>query len=290
MFEAELKVSIKKLAEGDGYYDVGGGEMSLFQYATHGTWPCAGSSLAADLASRSTIVDEMDEAIGRAEDGPYRRLVSKGYIEANMAEYLDLEPKSGVILKDSLCHFDTEQAYKNILCMTATGGMIIIIDGAPVIDAFMDFAMGRVSLVHEFKYPFCNQCGGFQNECECDTYSPYAYAILVKNPTKYERTEKALEAVRAVLNAREESDMTPRERWEADMCWVFKAPHVVGNCEQVCPVWGDKLPYKSVTVTVSLEDEEAAAYCLESAHGGQWTRRKVHSDGTVSLRSNYVCW
>ena len=83
---------------------------------------------------------------------------------------------------------------------------------------------------------------------------------------------------------------TAEDRWRADMCWVFKAPYCVAATDDVCPVWGDTLPYKSVTVAVPADEEHAAAYCLAMAHGAGWSRRKVLQDGRVSLRSNYQGW
>lgn len=71
---------------------------------------------------------------------------------------------------------------------------------------------------------------------------------------------------------------------------------VVARGDQVCPVWGDKLPYKSVTVVVpelavhngQLSDVE---YWLSFVHGGgNISRRKSMPDGTVAIRSNYMAW
>jgi len=59
----------------------------------------------------------------------------------------------------------------------------------------------------------------------------------------------------------------------------------------VCPVWGDVLPYKSVTVICRPCFEEQVRYWLEYVHGGgSVTRRKVISKNEVALRSDYQCW
>ena len=90
---------------------------------------------------------------------------------------------------------------------------------------------------------------------------------------------------------------TALRRWKADMSWVFKEPYrvAVGRSypeqdNDVCPVWGDRVPWKSVTVVVPADEEGDAAYCLAMAHGGEFSRRKVLADGRVALRSDYQAW
>jgi hypothetical protein len=83
---------------------------------------------------------------------------------------------------------------------------------------------------------------------------------------------------------------TAQERWQADMCWALKAPYRVAGGDDTCPVWGDRVPWKSVTVIVEASEEDAAAYCLSMAHGAGWSRRKVLDDGRVALRSDYAAW
>lgn len=80
--------------------------------------------------------------------------------------------------------------------------------------------------------------------------------------------------------------------------WAMDEPHRVAigrsypeDNNDVCPVWGDRLPWKSVTVVVDAEDEADAIFCLECCHGGaSVSRRKVLDDGRVALRSDYQCW
>jgi hypothetical protein len=83
---------------------------------------------------------------------------------------------------------------------------------------------------------------------------------------------------------------TAEERWQADMTWALKAPYRVAATDDVCPVWGDRVPYKSVTVIVEASEEDAATYCLACAHGGGYSRRLVLADGRVALRSDYQAW
>jgi len=83
----------------------------------------------------------------------------------------------------------------------------------------------------------------------------------------------------------------PGLKSDEDPCWVFNLPHRVARYQDRCPVWGDEVPYKSVTVVVGASDEEDAEYSLEYVHGGgSVSRRKELKDGRVALRSDYQCW
>ena len=58
-----------------------------------------------------------------------------------------------------------------------------------------------------------------------------------------------------------------------------------------CPVWGDEVGWKSVTVIVPAELENAATWSLEYNHGGgSVVKRLEMGDGRVALRSDYQCW
>lgn len=65
---------------------------------------------------------------------------------------------------------------------------------------------------------------------------------------------------------------------------------VVARSEQKCPVFGDTVPYKSVTVVFDADQEADVAYWLAYVHGGPYARRKVLEDGRVALRSDYQAW
>ena len=58
----------------------------------------------------------------------------------------------------------------------------------------------------------------------------------------------------------------------------------------ICPVWKDKLPYKSVTVICNADQENEVTYWLSYVHGGEYSKRKVLKNGQVAFRSNYQCW
>jgi hypothetical protein len=71
---------------------------------------------------------------------------------------------------------------------------------------------------------------------------------------------------------------------------------VVAKNQEICPIWGDKLPYKSVTVVIPelmLHDglQHQVEYWLEYVHGGgSVSRRRSLPDGTVAIRSDYMAW
>ena len=81
-----------------------------------------------------------------------------------------------------------------------------------------------------------------------------------------------------------------QKRWQEDMVWVVKTPYLAAAQGETCPVWGDVVPYKSVTVVVPRKDEADAEYCLACHHGGHWSRRKDLGRGFIAIRSDYQCW
>lgn len=66
---------------------------------------------------------------------------------------------------------------------------------------------------------------------------------------------------------------------------------IVARADDICPVWGDKIPYKSVTVICNVEDCGDVAYWLEYVHGyGCMSMDKTLPDGRIAVRSDYQCW
>jgi len=58
-----------------------------------------------------------------------------------------------------------------------------------------------------------------------------------------------------------------------------------------CPIWGDTLPYKSLTVVCEEKDYEAVDYWLGYIHGGEnISGCEKQKDGKIAMRSNYMCW
>ncbi len=58
----------------------------------------------------------------------------------------------------------------------------------------------------------------------------------------------------------------------------------------ICPVFGDRLPWKSVTVICKMEEYKEINYWLEYVHGGGAVQKtKSLPDGKLAIRSNYMC-
>jgi hypothetical protein len=79
------------------------------------------------------------------------------------------------------------------------------------------------------------------------------------------------------------------------LIWIHKGMLVATSHDDgfpsICPIWKDRLPYKSVTVVCNMEQEEEVSYWLEYVHGGgSISRRKELPDGKLALRSDYQCW
>jgi len=66
---------------------------------------------------------------------------------------------------------------------------------------------------------------------------------------------------------------------------------IVAKTNEVCPIFGDIVPYKSVTVVCDKEQCGEVAYWLSYVHGGDCiSQSKELEDGKVAYRSNYMCW
>ena len=58
-----------------------------------------------------------------------------------------------------------------------------------------------------------------------------------------------------------------------------------------CPIWKDKLPYKSVTVVCKEEDYNQVVNWIHYVHGGDCIQKEKHlPEGKIAIRSNYMCW
>lgn len=57
-----------------------------------------------------------------------------------------------------------------------------------------------------------------------------------------------------------------------------------------CPIFGDKLPYKSVTAVCTAEEAPWVIHWLEYVNGGGCVNQaRALPDGRVALRSDYMC-
>lgn len=61
----------------------------------------------------------------------------------------------------------------------------------------------------------------------------------------------------------------------------------VARTEEICPIWKDKLPYKSVTVVCKKEDVNEVIYWLSYVHGGPYSKMKDLKNGNIAIRSRY---
>ena len=95
-----------------------------------------------------------------------------------------------------------------------------------------------------------------------------------------------------------ESSHAPAKKITMDDVWgkyvgvkLISNGMIVARSDEICPIWKDKLPYKSVTVVCKKKDEDEVIYWLEYVHGADCvSRRKELPKGKVALRSNYMCW
>lgn len=58
----------------------------------------------------------------------------------------------------------------------------------------------------------------------------------------------------------------------------------------ICPIWNEKLEYKSVTAVCSPEQLGDVLYWLSYVHGGEYSKMKKLKDGRIAIRSDYQCW
>lgn len=67
---------------------------------------------------------------------------------------------------------------------------------------------------------------------------------------------------------------------------------IVANYGDICPVFGDKVPCKAVTVVGKMALEDEIVYWLEYVQGvGCVSKRKIDKkNGNIALRAEYQCW
>lgn len=69
-----------------------------------------------------------------------------------------------------------------------------------------------------------------------------------------------------------------------------KYNEITSRLPDTCPVWKDKMPYKSVTAICSEEEFDEVTFWLSYVHGGEYEKVKNLPDGKVAIRSNYQAW
>lgn len=66
---------------------------------------------------------------------------------------------------------------------------------------------------------------------------------------------------------------------------------IVARSGEICPIFGDEVPYKSVTVVGPKNKQDEIIYWLEYVHGGGSVSEIVELDDLrVAIRSDYQCW
>lgn len=66
---------------------------------------------------------------------------------------------------------------------------------------------------------------------------------------------------------------------------------IVARSESKCPIFKDKVPYKSVTVVCDIAQQGEVEYWLEYVHGGNCVcKTKKLPENKIAIRSDYQCW
>ena len=80
-------------------------------------------------------------------------------------------------------------------------------------------------------------------------------------------------------------------RGNSSYCEPDLLKRLTSEIPEICPVWGDKIGYKSGTFVGPADREDEIVYWLEYVHGGNSvSRRKELPGGKIALRSDYQCW
>lgn len=58
----------------------------------------------------------------------------------------------------------------------------------------------------------------------------------------------------------------------------------------VCPIFGDVVPFKSVTVACKPEELSDVLHWLAYVHGGEHSADIELEDGRIAIRSDYQAW
>lgn len=66
---------------------------------------------------------------------------------------------------------------------------------------------------------------------------------------------------------------------------------VIGRSDQKCPVFGDMIPYKSVTIMCTKDQEAEVLYWIDYVQGvNAISARMEIGANQVALRANYMAW
>lgn len=62
---------------------------------------------------------------------------------------------------------------------------------------------------------------------------------------------------------------------------------VIADNGDICPIWGDEIPYKSATLICEENQVEEVNKWIRYVKGQGYSRKKKLPDGRVALRSDY---
>lgn len=80
-------------------------------------------------------------------------------------------------------------------------------------------------------------------------------------------------------------------KWDEEHNIRVKDGMIVAHTGDICPIFGDKVPYKSVTVVCKEEEFESVKYWLEYVHGYDCiSKMKEMEENKIAIRSEYQCW
>lgn len=65
---------------------------------------------------------------------------------------------------------------------------------------------------------------------------------------------------------------------------------IVASSGEKCPIWKDKVPYKSVTAVCTKDELNEVLYWLSYVHGGEHSKMCPLPDNKIAIRSDYQAW
>ena len=66
---------------------------------------------------------------------------------------------------------------------------------------------------------------------------------------------------------------------------------IVARQDEICPIWGDKIPYKAETVICLKDLQDEVIYWLEYVNGAYCVLNSCSlPNNRIAIRSQYQCW
>ena len=102
----------------------------------------------------------------------------------------------------------------------------------------------------------------------------------------YKETDKLFGAIQGVVHSDVFGKYDGVQRIDSGMVVAYGE----SDKKVKCPIFGDILPYKSVTVVCKKGQLEGVLQHLMNAHGGGHSYERELPDGRIAIRSNYQAW